>query len=867
MRSILAILLVAFPLARASVSSSHDLTRECACYPFEVAFPPRVDVFTVSDDKLQAAVDAYVAGDPARAFVESRALVDRGADDRTTLAARAVAGFSALRLGDFSAATEYLSSVVDEPMPPDVRVEVELALGMSHIRRPEQGTVGFVSAALSPHLDRPGDGGVARLWLACAALVDGRPGRARALLEPLVSGVTGPRVRPLVIATAALADYAVGDLPRARSGFEMLLVSGTSGPYASLARYYLAEVAAGEGADSTALAYLDDISEIGSAAWFGRAVRLRLDALERLGRVDEARRAAAELAASEDEMLAREGMLRGALLAVRAGEFDDAEALLVGLPVDNADVARSWTVLADARLRSGQTLRALDATVRVPESAPDTIWAFAMLVSAKAEMARGNADVSRSRYEAIRSRVPKWSGADEVSFGLSSALLSLNLAREALQELTRLVSSCVDESLRLEALFLQAKTARRVGVCGVAYEAAREYVSAGEEAPHHFEARMLLGSSLYDLGNLTRAREVFASLVSDHPRGLIAARATHALAMTHYDEGNYAQALASFQEVSRYWHTRELEEDAALKAEWCRYYLGRHSSPTDVYRAFLRDRPESPLAPGLLVELAGAFANNGLNKKADSTYSELSVRYPDSPEVATTAVNWSRVLVSMGERDRAVLVLRGASGSDGDVERRAKLELGRLLFEMGDASAALDELSGLAGGKRVDAAAVESVLLSARIYRSIGLDHSGLSVLDALSPRCDDTDRVRLQIEAIGLELARGRTAEAERRYEATLRFASGNDRAVVHLAGARIAAYARDDDRAARLADMAVSSKGASVGVRTEARFLSAEALVRLGRTGQAEERLLAIVADDGLPEDSTEATRRLTALRGLDQ
>ena len=147
------------------------------------------------------------------------------------------------------------------------------------------------------------------------------------------------------------------------------------------------------------------------------------------------------------------------------------------------------------------------------------------------------------------------------------------------------------------------------------------------------EAQGWLARANIDLkqGNIPSALQSYGTVMSRYRNTWSHSDANFFAANAHFYVGRYDSAMVLFE---RYLNLKKRRDQFTVSSKQgiaqCLEQLGRYQEAADNYLKVQREHPEGPLAPDALLGAARCYEMAGDLRPAESTYSELLERYPDS---------------------------------------------------------------------------------------------------------------------------------------------------------------------------------------------------------------------------------------------
>lgn len=167
-----------------------------------------------------------------------------------------------------------------------------------------------------------------------------------------------------------------------------------------------------------------------------------------------------------------------------------------------------------------------------------------------------------------------------------------------------------------------------VVIGGLIFTAAMRQRRAAE-----LEAQGWLARANIDLkqGNIAGAMQSYATIMDRYRDTWSHSDADFFAANAHFYTGRYDSAMVLFE---RYLNLKKRRDQFTISSQQgiaqCLEELGRYQEAADNYLKVQQEHPDDPLAPDALLGAARCYGLAGDLRPAESTYTELLERYPDS---------------------------------------------------------------------------------------------------------------------------------------------------------------------------------------------------------------------------------------------
>lgn len=247
--------------------------------------------------------------------------------------------------------------------------------------------------------------------------------------------------------------------------------------------------------------------------------------------------------------------------------------------------------------------------------------------------------------------------------------------------------------LREEVRFQRAWLQYRSENYAPALEGFMEIYDEAPRSDRGQESLFWAAESQYQLGNLTRAAELFTTYVRDVPGGEHVDAAHYALGWTHFRRSQYGPAVREFQTfLSEYQSTGSNEfvpyrTDALLRLADSYYALKQYAQAIQTYRRVIDQAGDYAL-----YQIAQAFYNSGDAYEAVNAYRELLEFYSSSQWTEEARYNLGYVFFQNQDYDQAIEEYETLIGNHprDPLAARAQYGIGDALFNAGRPEEAIE---------------------------------------------------------------------------------------------------------------------------------------------------------------------------------
>jgi len=218
---------------------------------------------------------------------------------------------------------------------------------------------------------------------------------------------------------------------------------------------------------------------------------------------------------------------------------------------------------------------------------------------------------------------------------------------------TRFLTQFPESALRAQAEFQLAESRARdkqIKEAKAAFLALAAQHETDSLAEHALVRVAELGEQQ---GDLQQALSAYERVMSDYPQGAFFPYCLCSRGILRYRLGDIAGALQDFEEVSARFPETEYAEQAEWRRGACYRALHNDAKALETWRAFVTKRPDSAWVAHVLFSMGEYEYNRQAFKEAESHFSELTRKHPDSP-LADDALFWAgRAAFDQAEYRRA----------------------------------------------------------------------------------------------------------------------------------------------------------------------------------------------------------------------
>lgn len=297
-------------------------------------------------------------------------------------------------------------------------------------------------------------------------------------------------------------------------------------------------------------------------------------------------------------------------------------------------------------------------------------------------------------FSDVVERYPETDLAGEALYLKANTAVATGSFEEALDNFDRAAQmGAAPPELKNEVRFQRAWLQYRNGNYAEALEGFMEIYGEDARSDRGTESLFWAAESHFQLGNVSRAAELFSQYLRDVPSGKHVDAAHYALGWSYFRQGNYSRAAEQFRTfLNEYRTTGESEyvpyrSDALLRLADSYYALKQYSEAIRTYRQVADQAGDYAL-----YQIAQAFNNAGDAYEAVSGFRDLLEQYPDSPWAEEARYNLGYAFFQNQDYDQAIAEYRRliSDHPNDPLAAKAQYGIGDALFNAGRAADAVD---------------------------------------------------------------------------------------------------------------------------------------------------------------------------------
>ena len=542
-----------------------------------------------------------------------------------------------------------------------------------------------------------------------------------------------------------------------------------------------------------------------------------------------------------------------ACVALHEGDFKEAASLYARLDTEAARYGKAVSLYLDGELNEAEKL----GREYLAENPEGTFAAQTYLLLGTIARDRGRLREAASLIE--RGLKVNSEHRPELLGALAETQFSRKRYKEALETFAELFASYpggfADETARL----LAARSLFYLGETDSAEASLRTLLNVTNDEVIANEAHYYLGEVAARKGNYMLAAEEFGSV----KQGSLLPQALKRKGEVLAKAKQHTQAIEALLEALSLATSAAEREGILLSIEESRLALGAYPDRITMLKKYIERNPDASLNPGLQLQVALEYMEDGNCIAALHEINKLLARYPDS-EAAPEALEYKASCQrKLGKIEDAIATYREVPklSPPARILLRSQEELARLLLSLGRNPEALAVYRELSTASRNASDRASYTLAMAEIYYSQG---NYQTAMDLIRVAIGENPGASVLKEAfllgIDVELARGDIPAAST-YAKRYRNRFGETAHYLLHRGAI-------DRVAGNLQDALSAYKGAAAGLprgsesRIDALIQAAETARLLGRAGEAKKLLEEAALEVKIDRQRIEITRRLHAL-----
>ena len=245
-----------------------------------------------------------------------------------------------------------------------------------------------------------------------------------------------------------------------------------------------------------------------------------------------------------------------------------------------------------------------------------------------------------------------------------------------------------------QALALTAKTPKIINTkVGIAKtygsmkkfaEAESVYADLVGDRKVNEELRQSLQIQMYDAQykakNVDKAFEGFESFTAQYPEHKLAPLAFYRQGVIFAEKKESEKAMEKYQTVLDKYPSSDIYDKAVLGIGEQKIALGKFKEAVEYLESFLKDRPDAPSAPNMLVKIGETYAKN-LDKKeaALKVFDKVLKDYKENSMLSYAAYQHGILQKEFGREKEAVASFELVKKEDKGIYRAAQAEIGKII--------------------------------------------------------------------------------------------------------------------------------------------------------------------------------------------
>ncbi len=349
----------------------------------------------------------------------------------------------------------------------------------------------------------------------------------------------------------------------------------------------------------------------------------------------------------------------------------------------------------------------------------------------------GDYEAAISAFRRLREAHPTSSRTGEALYWQGNAYLATDALEQAEQAYSQAeAQGTVPDSVQVELRFQKAWSLYQQDRHAEAAPLFLEVADASSAAGRRGDALFWAADSFYEMGESSRAQDLFDRYVSEYSGGDHLPAAQYSLAWTYFEQQRYRSAARAFNRFLRISRTVDSDvpyrQDAQLRLADSHYALKEYGEAISAYRAVRGEGEDYAL-----FQTGQALNFAGQTQRAIDAFSRLANQFPDSPWHADALYRMGFIQLQAQNYEDARAAYRRVLKEHGESALAAKAQygIGDTYYNAGDMQAAQQEY--------------EAVL--AQYPNSPLIDDAASSLFFALNARGAD-DRAEAVIDSFAAE-------------------------------------------------------------------------------------------------------------------
>lgn len=502
-------------------------------------------------------------------------------------------------------------------------------------------------------------------------------------------------------------------------------------------------------------------------------------ALQRLGRVDEARAMFADLSTQPDYPYQAQALLELGQLAYQRGDVSAAQKNLdraERAASDPSTMIRARILLGAVYVEQQKWEEAAGAYARAEQlalSATDQYLKHRSRYLAEARLKKGICLLQQNERPAAIKALTEYLGShptdpsrDEGTFWLAEAMYRSDLLRNAQELYEDIVHRYTASPRREEAMYGLAWTYFRKREFDKSVNMFSQLVGTYPKSKFTADALVRQGDGLYitrRYGDAAAAYSKAARIAPSTDEGLYAG---YQAGQAMYRAGRLDQAFDHLRQYASAHPSSKLADDALYLAGWIAFQQNNDAGAIAEFDRLLKAYPTGDQAVKALYTMADARYNTGDVQGAIDTYKTVISKYPGSPLAVESAKSIQMALVSEGRTDEALALADSwiAADPQGHIAQEFAFEKANIFYTGRSYKSAADELLAYMAKYPQSSKADEALFLLGKSYLSMNELGQAVDAFKTLETKHPDSRWIsvsKLDLAEFHNEQARAKTADS----------------------------------------------------------------------------------------------------------
>lgn len=448
--------------------------------------------------------------------------------------------------------------------------------------------------------------------------------------------------------------------------------------------------------------------------------------------------------------------------AVTAYEMGDyVQAIEVLLPLVRGEESLEWTgkvytLLGEAYFANKEYTRALQAFEAAEKS---TDIAPALKRQARFQRAwvqyRNQAyEQAQQGFESVHEEAPETELGTEALFWSADSYYNMQRYGPASSRFAEFVRQNPDHDLAGAARYSLGWSHFKMGQYSQAVEPLKSFLNNYEPPsialyPYDTDTRLRIGDSYYAMGQYEQAITYYEKAIGAEPGGDYA---MFQIGNSYYRNDQTYEAVTTFRRVLRIYPYSTLREQAQYNIAYIYLNTGNYTQAVEEFQTVIEKYPNTSWAARAQYNIGDAYYNAGQYDRAVQAYRKVMEEYPESEYIIEAVNGIQYAQLSAGESDSSMAVLEEflAENPSSSMADRLRYRQAETLMQAGDYRNAIGEFRQYIRITNNEDLLPDAHYNLADAYEQTGDNEQAVAAYRTVIERFPESDRAAPSLAALG---------------------------------------------------------------------------------------------------------------------